>query len=109
MTRFGHHPDAAIDFCIEVEELEAIEQSASLGLVGFGHEADRDTFDSRIENAMDFRVGGDEIAQHAKHGLRQLAAAHGFIVTGEIAYAGQPLPRALSPTPAIIRGEDNVR
>lgn len=24
LGRFGHHPDPAIDFCVEVEEIEAI-------------------------------------------------------------------------------------
>lgn len=89
--RFGHSPDAAVDFCIEVEELEAIAESARLGLTGFGHEAERETLDSRIERAMEFRVGGDEVARHAKDCLRTLAEARGFVVTGEIAYAGQPL------------------
>ena len=94
LGRFGHHPDPAVDFCIEVEELEAIAESARIGLVGFGHEDDRATLDCRIERAMEFRVGGDGIAVAAKDRLRGLATARGFNVTGTQAYAGQPLSRA---------------
>jgi hypothetical protein len=93
LGRFGHHPDSAIDFCIEVEELEAIAENARLGLTGNGHEADRTTLDSRIERAMDFRVGGDKNCVTAKAGLRILAAARGFDVSGAAAYAGQPMRR----------------
>jgi len=96
LCRFGHHPDAAIDFCIEVEEIEAIAACARLGLTGFGHEQDRETLDSRIERAMDFRVGGDAGAVSAKAALRAIATARGFKVTGEHGYAGQPLQRMLS-------------
>lgn len=93
LSRFGHHPDPAIDFCVEVEELEAIGESARLGLTGFGHEQDRETLDPRIESAMEFRVGADACCVSAKAALRSLATARGFDVTGEVAYAGQPLPR----------------
>lgn len=93
LGRFGHHPDPAIDFCEEVEHLESIAENARLGLTGFGHEADRERLDARIERALDFRVGGDAIAVAAKAVLRQLAAARGFDLSGEIAYAGQPIPR----------------
>jgi hypothetical protein len=93
LGRFGHHPEAATDFCVEVEELEAIAESARLGLSGFGHEEDRKTLDQRIERAMDFRVGGDAIAVSAKEVLRKMAATRGFDVSGTKAYAGQPLRR----------------
>ena len=100
MARFGHHPEPAIDFCIEVEELEAIAESSRLGLTGFGHEQDRETLDQRIERAMDFRVGGDAGCVAAKDALRRLASARGFIVDGEIAYAGQPLRWKTTPEAA---------
>lgn len=92
--RFGHHPDPAIDFCVEVESLESIAENARLGLTGFGHEADYATLDQRIEYAMQFRVGGDDGAVIAKQALRELAKARGFSTADEIAYAGQPLARA---------------
>lgn len=94
LGRFGHHPEPAIDFCVEVEELEAIAESTRLGLTGYGHEDDRAGLDRRVESAMDFRVGGDSNAVQAKAALRELAAARGFSVTGITAYAGQPLPLA---------------
>lgn len=74
LGRFGHHPDPAIDFCVEVEDLDAIANSAKLGLTGFGHEADRDGYAARYQRAMEFRVGGDEGACFAKHTLRALPA-----------------------------------
>lgn len=94
LGRFGHHPDPACDFCVEVEELEAIAESARLGLTGYGHEAERETLDERIEEALNFRVGADEIAVNAKAHLRKLAVSRGFSMHGTIAYDGQPWPRS---------------
>lgn len=93
LGRFGHHPEVAIDFCVEVEELESIAESSRLGLIGFGHEQDRATLDHRIEQALDFRVGADTQAVNAKHLLRQLACSRGFDLCTTAAYAGQPVPR----------------
>lgn len=73
LGRFGHHPDSAIDFCIQVETLEARLSNAKGRLSKPGTEPEpvgavlRD-----IERTMDFRVGGDELAVHAKHILRKL-------------------------------------
>lgn len=97
MTTFDHHPDPAIDFCCEVEELENIAENARLGLTGLGHEEDRATLDKRVQRAMEFRVGADQAAVLAKAALRQLATTLGYHLSGEISYAGQPIPRADSP------------
>lgn len=75
LGRFGHHPDPAIDFCVEVEALQAIARSAVLRLSGFGHEDDRQSYSDRYRRAMDFQVGGDAGACNAKHELRALPDA----------------------------------
>lgn len=93
LGRFDHHPDPAIDFCFEVELLENINLNAKLGLCGWGHEEERETLDERIERALGFLVGVDENCIAAKAALCELAVERGFIVTGEIAYFGQPLLR----------------
>jgi hypothetical protein len=66
LGRFGHHPDPANDFCVEVEIIEALEYDVS---VGRGSLSD---LVSRTQMAMTFRVGGDEIAIKAKGRLRQI-------------------------------------
>lgn len=66
---FGHHPDPAIDFCVEVEEIEAM---ACNRRIGFDPEPD---LDRRIERAMMFTVGGDAGAVQAKHSLQTIAHA----------------------------------
>lgn len=69
LGRFGHHPDPAIDFCVEVESLEGRLYDASWGING-------ETVDavlSSIRDAMTFRVGGDQSAVLAKKILRGLA------------------------------------
>lgn len=72
LGRFGHHPDSAIDFCIEVDELIAIATSARMGLTGMGHEDDREGYAARYRAAMEFVVGGDQGAIEAKAVLRDL-------------------------------------
>lgn len=67
LARFGHHPDPATDFCIEVTELECIVTDKELGL-----RDDEEIPLSRIARAMSFRVGGDEIAVGAKQHLREI-------------------------------------
>ena len=69
LGRFNHHPDPAIDFCIEVEELQAISIDIALGLAS---KFERQSFGDRLFNAMSFRVGGDEGAIAAKAMLREL-------------------------------------
>lgn len=66
---FGHHPDPAIDFCVEVEEIIAM---ACNRKVGFDPEP---TLDDRHFRAMQFRVGGDIGAIDAKHMLRTVEIA----------------------------------
>lgn len=66
--RFGHHPDPAIDFCIEVEEIEGLTYNATIGL------DDPRAVGERISRAMSFRVGGDEGAVQAKATLRACEA-----------------------------------
>lgn len=66
---FGHHPDSAIDFCVEVEEIIAM---ACNRKVGFAPEP---ALDARHFRAMQYRVGGDEGAVNAKHMLRNVEIA----------------------------------
>jgi len=63
---FGHHPDPACDFCVEVEEIQAM---ACNRRIGFDPEP---SLDARLERAMMFRVGGDLIAINAKATLREI-------------------------------------
>lgn len=72
LGRFGHHPDPAIDFCVEVEELESIDFDRSHGL------GDQSGFTARLERALDFRVGGDLNAINAKFLLRDIAHRSGI-------------------------------
>lgn len=67
--KFGHHPDPANDFCIEVEELQAIAADKAFGISN----PDADGLESRVVRALQFNVGGDEIAVNAKHELRLVA------------------------------------
>lgn len=67
LGRFGHHPDPAIDFCVEVEELEAMAYDHVNGLRDCGSELVH-----RIAKARDFRVGGDYQAVNAMSALRSL-------------------------------------
>ena len=67
LGRFDHHPDPAIDFCIEVDAIEAEVFDATHGLIsGSG-------LNRRIERALEFRVGGDIGAVNAKASLRRVA------------------------------------
>lgn len=63
---FGHHPDPACDFCVEVKEIQAM---ACNRRIGFDPEP---TLGARIDRAMMFRVGGDVIAINAKAVLREI-------------------------------------
>lgn len=68
LGRFGHHPDPAIDYCVEVEELEGMMFNRR---VGFDLEP---TLDRRVERAMQFQVGGDIHAMAAKQFLKTIEA-----------------------------------
>lgn len=71
LGRFGHHPNPAIDFCVEVECLEGMAYNRK---VGFDPEL---SLDERARRAMTFRVGGDVGAINAKAKLRAITAALG--------------------------------
>lgn len=72
LGRFGHNPDPAIDFCVEVDEIEAIASNLAKGLSGFGHEETYASLAKRVDAALAFRVGGDEGAVAAMQALRRL-------------------------------------
>lgn len=73
LGRFGHHPEPANDFCIEVEAIQGQLFDATHGISKPGTvPVTIKEVRARIEKAMDFRVGGDEIAVAAKQTLRIL-------------------------------------
>jgi len=75
LGKFGHHPDPAIDFCIEVESLQARLFDAKHGISKPGYASEPVANVSEdIRRAMMFRVGGDEGAVAAKAILRELEA-----------------------------------
>ncbi|MBA4282020.1 hypothetical protein [Ralstonia sp.] len=75
LARFGHHPDPAIDFEIEVEKLQSRLFSAMQGLSKPGEQPETIACVAEaISKAMDFRVGGDQGAVAAKALLRELEA-----------------------------------
>jgi len=67
LGRFGHHPDHAIDFCVEVDAIDAAWWDAKVMSVGT-----RTEVLARAVRALEFRVGGDENAVNAKARLREL-------------------------------------
>jgi hypothetical protein len=69
LGRFGHHPDPAIDFCVEVEILQGQTYEAQVGMIPAAPVVER------IDRAMSFRVGGDLNAISAKETLRQCERA----------------------------------
>ena len=73
LGRFGHHPDPAIDFCVEVEALEGEAHNIAVGFTN--GTPPRAVIAERIARAMEFRVGGDEGAVNAKYELRKIEAA----------------------------------
>jgi hypothetical protein len=66
--RFGHHPDPATDFAVEVDEIEGMVADVKAGL------EKPKAVDDRLFKAMQFRVGGTVLAVAAKQALRQAAA-----------------------------------
>lgn len=71
LARFQHHPNAAIDFCAEVDALEGLVYEAAIG------NRPRAPVIDRIYSALDFAVGGDANAVAAKDTLRRLAEQTG--------------------------------
>jgi hypothetical protein len=67
-SRFDHHPDPAIDFCVEVEEIQSIAHDRSIGFPN----PDDAALENRIFRAMQFNVGGDPNAVSAKALLREI-------------------------------------
>lgn len=67
LGRFGHHPEPAIDFECEVEQIESIVSDLEKGM----RQGEPVPLE-RIERAMAFRVGGDQSAVAAKSTLREL-------------------------------------
>lgn len=68
LGQFGHHPNPAIDFCVEVEELQGITFN-----IGIGFDQLTRQVINRFCDALDFRVGGDEHAVNAKRLLWECA------------------------------------
>lgn len=75
LGKFGHHPDPAIDFEIEIESLQArlIDAKGGVSKPGEAVETVASVLED-IERAMTFRVGGDPSAVRAKQTLRDLEA-----------------------------------
>ncbi len=67
--RYDHHPDPVIAYCIECDVIEGMFYDVRVGLM------DRDELASRVDRAMDFRVGGDADAIKAKDRVREIDAA----------------------------------
>lgn len=70
LGRFGHHPDPAIDFCVEVETIEGEHFNTKIGFANGTPTAD--DLRKRVDRAMSFRVGGDLNAIAAKQLLRAI-------------------------------------
>lgn len=70
LGRFDHHPDPAIDFCVEVETLENEWLNTKIGFMN--GTPPLDALRRRVDKAMDFRVGGDLNAIAAKSLLRRI-------------------------------------
>lgn len=71
LGRFGHHPDPATDFEVEVQDLEAEVYNFNAGF----QPLPRPELARRIGRALDFRVGGVPSCVTAKAALRQMDAA----------------------------------
>lgn len=68
LGRFGHHPDPAIDYAIEVDVIEGLVEDCKAGL------EKREAVEERIARAMQFRVGGTVLGISAKQALRDAEA-----------------------------------
>lgn len=71
--RFGHHPDPAIDFCVEVEAIEGEAININIGFTN--GTPSRSELMERVERALTFRVGGDLNCVDAKQKLREISVA----------------------------------
>lgn len=67
LGRFGHHPDPALDFCVEVEEIQGLVYDVKIGM------AKRKDVEDRIFRAMMFNPGLSP-AVDAKRALRMAEA-----------------------------------
>jgi len=70
LGRFGHHPDPATDFCVEVECIEGEHLNNKIGFMNGTPTLDE--LRERVGRAMEFRVGGDLNAIEAKRLLRAI-------------------------------------
>jgi hypothetical protein len=66
--RFGHHPDPAVDFAVEVTIIEGMVEDCKAGL------EKHPVVEDRIFKAMQFRVGGTVLAVAAKVALLEAEA-----------------------------------
>lgn len=71
LGRFGHHPDPAIDFEVEVESIIAMNINRNTEF------DDEPELENRVGNAMNFTVGGVESCVVAKNELREIAKSLG--------------------------------
>ena len=69
LGRFGHHPDPAVDFCVEVDMIEGLVADVKAKTQEYEPVADI------VFRAMQFTVGGDLRAIAAKQALRDAEAA----------------------------------
>lgn len=75
LGRFGHHPDPAIDFEIEVGAIEGYLFDATHSISKPGTPPiTLEEVGQLVERAMDFRVGAEPTAVDAKHVLRKIEA-----------------------------------
>lgn len=68
--RFGHHPDPAIDFCIESEVIE--NEWTNIKASFLNGTPTRSEVEDRFRTALEFMVGGDLNAIVAKASLRAI-------------------------------------
>jgi hypothetical protein len=68
LGRFGHHPDPATDFEVEVDALQGMAYDVGVGLQNAA------TLRERVARAMEFRVGGVPSCVAAKGVLREIEA-----------------------------------
>ena len=71
LARFGHHPDPAIDFCIEVEDIEGMAYNVKVGF----HDT-KDDLRPKLERALNSGPWIDQHARDAKHILYKIADEH---------------------------------
>jgi len=70
LGRFGHHPDPAIDFCVETEVIE--NEWTNIKASFLNGTPTRAEVEERLRKALEFRVGGDVNAIAAKASLRAI-------------------------------------